>query len=141
MLPRLKSAARSVITVAVTAGVAVAVAAGTAGSASAAQYVSTPTGGVIWLTHAETVAAARSGLATYISTTPGVAEHVGVYMRPDSRYRQAPHRIPGKPGLFVTVRTQNLVAETAAHPTGRIGILINTRNPNVPVTVAQYWSH
>ncbi|GAA1463275.1 hypothetical protein [Williamsia maris] len=110
-----------------------------AGTAAAADVHSTPTGGVqVWLTHTETVAAAHSGLANYLQAS-GISNRVAVYLRNDSRYISTRHTIPGRPGLFVDTRYQQVVTETANHPDGRIGINITPARPNLPVVIAQYW--
>ncbi len=137
MVSRMKTVAA---TAAITASIAVGGALGAATPASAAQYVPTATGVNVWLTHAETVAAARSGLASYLDSS-GITQHIGVYVRPDSRYNSTPHRIPGRAGVYVNVRLQKLVAETAAHPTGRIGLFIDTTNPNAVLRVVEYWKN
>ncbi|SIR97994.1 hypothetical protein [Williamsia sterculiae] len=121
----------------IAAGIGTAAVTGT-GTASAADIVRTSTGFSVWLTHGETVAAARSGLANYLNTS-GIADRVAGHVESDSRYYPTRHHVPGRQGVYINARYQQVVDEAAAHPNGRIGILVTPPGTSKTVVIAQYW--
>ncbi|MFE0750387.1 hypothetical protein [Gordonia sp. NPDC058843] len=111
-------------------------AAGGAGSAHAVDVAQDSRYTVLWLTHAETRQAADMGLVRFLDQ-PGIIEHTSVIVRADSQFQYL-RTTEGGRHIFHGSK-QQLVAEAAARPGGRIGIYLNRTQPNRPLGITQYW--
>ncbi|MDT0223840.1 hypothetical protein [Gordonia sp. AC31] len=132
------SAKRMVAGVCAAAAIAAASAgvAGGAGSAHAVEIQQDNRFTVLWLTHAETRQAADMGLVHFLDQ-PGIIEHTKVTVRADSHLNYLTTSEGGR-HLFHGSK-QQLVAEAAARPGGRIGVYLDRTLPNRPLGIVQYW--
>ncbi|GAA1458406.1 MULTISPECIES: hypothetical protein [Williamsia] len=130
--------------IAVGAMVAAAAAAGTVmgggAPATAAQVytVNHSRTSVVVLNHAETVAAAQVGAGHLINAVLG-NDHWGVTLESDSRYSDRWYYRPDKGRAWNNVTGQQLVAEAAAHPGGRVALGYTPSIPDHPLWVQQLW--
>ncbi len=109
---------------------------GGAGSAHAVEIQQHNRYTVLWLTHAETRQAADMGLVRFLDQ-PGIIEHTSVIVRADSQFQHLRTSEGGR--RYFHGSKQQLVAEAAAHPGGRIGVYLDRAQPNRPVGITQYW--
>ncbi|WP_439030883.1 hypothetical protein [Gordonia terrae] len=109
---------------------------GGAGSAHAVEVKQDNRYTVLWLTHAETRHAADIGLVRFLDQ-PGIIEHTTVKVRADSQFQHLRTTEGGR--HYFHVSKQQLVAEAAARPGGRIGVYLNRTQPNQPLGITQYW--
>ncbi|GAC69558.1 hypothetical protein [Gordonia soli] len=91
---------------------------------------------MVWLSPAETQQAAQIGMVRFLDQ-PGIIEHAGVVVRPDSRFRNQFTRIDGRRVFHVW--KQQLVDEAASKPGGQIGVVLDRQRPDLPIGIAQYW--
>ncbi len=92
----------------------------------------------IILTHAETVAAAQIGAGNVINAVLG-NDRWKVTLADGSRYNGGNYFRPDKQRIWNNVTGQQLVAEAAAHPGGRVALGITPTDPNYPLWVQQVW--
>lgn len=132
------------------AGVLLSVAVATGGavvaspSAQAARIVETanPNVVIIELSHADTVTAAQLGAGHVINAVLG-NDNWGVILEDDSRYRAGSYYRPSKRTTWNNVTGQQVIAEAAAHPGGRVVLAVYVdRTKSLggqPLWVQQIW--
>ncbi|MBE7156957.1 MAG: hypothetical protein INR62_00730 [Rhodospirillales bacterium] len=116
------------------------VVAGGTGSAAAAEVFHVDNGRttVVYLTHAETVTAAHVGAGNAINMLMG-NDRWAVTLEQDSRYAEPRYYRPDKNRVSNNVTSQQIVAEAAAHPNGRVALGISPRESAHPLWVQQVW--
>ena len=107
-----------------------------AGSAHAVEVQQDNRYTLLWLTHAETRQAADMGLVRFLDQ-PGIIEHTSVIVRADSQFQYLRTNEGGR--RYFHGSKQQLVAEAAARPGGRIGVYLDRTQPNRPIGITQYW--
>ncbi|GAA1463286.1 hypothetical protein [Williamsia maris] len=93
---------------------------------------------VVYLTHAETVTAAQIGAGNVINAVLG-DDHWSVTLESDSRYANRWYYRPDKRRVWNNITGQQLVAEAAAHPGGRVALGYTPSTPGHPLWVEQTW--
>ncbi|WP_155976683.1 hypothetical protein [Nocardia sp. 348MFTsu5.1] len=92
---------------------------------------------IIELTHSETVAAAQIGAGNVINAVLG-NNRWGVLLEDGSKYR-GPDDLPVLARSWNTVTGQQVIAEAASHPSGRVVFGVFPDNPTLPLWVMQDW--
>ena len=111
--------------------------AGTAGAVDITPYNQGRSTAVI-LTHAETVTAAQVGAGNVINAVLG-NDRWGVTLESGSRYEKGDYYRPDKRQQWNNVTGQQVIAEAAAHPGGRVALGITPSSPSYPLWVQQVW--
>ena len=117
-----------------------AVVVGGTGSAAAADVFPVDNGRttIVYLTHAETVTAAQIGAGNVINALLG-NDRWAVTLEQGSRYAGSWYYRPDKGRVWSNVTGQQVVAEAAAHPSGRVALGITPSVPAHPLWVQQVW--
>jgi hypothetical protein len=93
---------------------------------------------IVELTHSETVLAAQLGAGHVINGVMG-NDRWGPILDNDSAYRGANPPRPFRARAWNTVTGQQVIAEAASHPGGRVVFGVFPDNPDVPLWVMQDW--
>ena len=111
-----------------------------AGAAGAVQVYPLDGGAttVVLLDHAETVAASRIGAGNVINQLFG-NDRWGVTLEQGSRYANSWYYRPDKGRQWSNVTGQQVIAEAAAHPGGRVALGFTPSTPAHPLWVQQVW--
>ena len=113
-----------------------------ASNASAAQVYLSPAYQervlIVELTHAETVTASQVGAGRLINIVLG-NDRWGVLLEDGSKYRSTGDDRPVRARAWNTVTGQQVIAEAAAHPGGRVVLGVFPQNPSLPLWVMQDW--
>ena len=136
-MSRTRTIAAAAAAIAVGTGGALAAGAGNATAVDIHPYNHGRSTAVI-LTHAETVTAAQIGAGNVINALLGNDRWI-VTLERDSRYQNSWYYRPDKRQTWSNVTGQQVVAEAAAHPGGRVALGITPSNPTYPLWVQQVW--
>lgn len=93
---------------------------------------------IVELTHTETVAATQVGAGHLINIVLG-NDRWGVLLEDGSKYRGAGDDRPERARPWNTVTGQQVIAEAAAHPGGRVVLGVFPDKPSLPLWVMQDW--